>query len=116
VARQLDAQAEGSFASRLAHYRGEEAELALREGDRGRARALLDAAVREAPQVARAWVVLASLRQQADRARAQLPASSPARPLIDEMDQAGQRARTLCGLIHDLLLPSAAPDTAHRFA
>ncbi|OSZ65648.1 lipopolysaccharide assembly protein LapB [Hydrogenophaga sp. IBVHS2] len=74
VARQLDAQAEGSFASRLAHYRCEEAELALREGDRGRARALLDAAVREAPQVARAWVVLASLRQQEGDAAAALDA------------------------------------------
>ncbi|MBA4193283.1 MAG: lipopolysaccharide assembly protein LapB [Comamonadaceae bacterium] len=64
VALTLDAQAQGSFASRLAHYRCEEAELALRQGDRARARTLLDAAVREAPQVARGWVALSALRQQ----------------------------------------------------
>ncbi|MBS4038082.1 MAG: lipopolysaccharide assembly protein LapB [Hydrogenophaga sp.] len=64
VALKLDAQAQGSFASRLAHYRCEEAELALRQGDRARARTLLDAAVREAPQVARGWVALSALRQQ----------------------------------------------------
>ena len=64
VALKLDAQAQGSFASRLAHYRCEEAELALRQGDRARARTLLDAAVREAPQVARSWVALSALRQQ----------------------------------------------------
>jgi len=96
VARQLDAQAQGSFASRLAHYRCEEAELALRQGDRSRAREQLDAAVREAPQVARGWVAQSMLRQQEGDAAGALDA------LLHLAREAPQALPLVAGLMTDL--------------
>lgn len=96
VALQLDAQAQGSFAARLAHYRCEEAELALRQGDRARARGLLEVAVREAPQVARGWVASCALRQQEGDASGALEA------LLNLARQAPQALPLVAHLMTDL--------------
>ncbi|WP_137920456.1 lipopolysaccharide assembly protein LapB [Hydrogenophaga sp. 2FB] len=64
IAQRLEDAEQGSFATRLAHYRCEEAELALRASDTQRALGLLDAAVRQAPQLARGWMALSALKAQ----------------------------------------------------
>ncbi|QHE86990.1 lipopolysaccharide assembly protein LapB [Hydrogenophaga sp. BPS33] len=64
IAQRLEKAEQGSFATRLAHYQCEEAELALRANDTGRAQGLLEAAVRQSPQLARGWMALAALKAQ----------------------------------------------------
>ncbi len=55
---------------------------------------------------------VAALVPQASRARAHVAATSPARAFIDEIEQGAQRARVLCGLVHDMLLPAVPPSPA----
>ncbi|WP_372656678.1 lipopolysaccharide assembly protein LapB [Hydrogenophaga sp.] len=64
IALRLEAAEQGSFASRLAHYLCEEAELAQRSGDNGRALGLLQDAVEKAPQLVRGWIALSALKTQ----------------------------------------------------
>lgn len=47
---------------------------------------------------------LATVLAQATRARAQLPADSPARALLDEVEESGRQASALAGRIHELLV------------
>lgn len=65
IAQRLEAAEQGSFAPRLAHYLCEQAELAQRNGDAAAALELLEAAAQRAPQLARSWIALASLKSQA---------------------------------------------------
>jgi lipopolysaccharide assembly protein B len=64
IAQRLEEAEQGSFATRLAHYRCEEAELAQRGGDSAQALVLLEEAVRQAPQLARGWMALSALKAQ----------------------------------------------------
>lgn len=64
IARKLDAAAPGSYATRLAHFLCEEAEMAHREGNLARTRALLEQAVSASPQLARGWMSLSALDAQ----------------------------------------------------
>ncbi|MDP0953568.1 hypothetical protein Q6283_30290, partial [Klebsiella pneumoniae] len=67
----LDAVEQGAFTTRIAHYLCELAELAHREGQAERVRALLDEAVRRVPTLARGWMARSALRnQQGDAAGA----------------------------------------------
>jgi lipopolysaccharide assembly protein B len=64
MAQKLEAAGQGSFTVRLAHYLCEEAELAQRSGDTAQALRLLDEAVNTAPQQARGWLALSTLKTQ----------------------------------------------------
>jgi lipopolysaccharide assembly protein B len=64
VAQKLEAAQQGSFTPRLAHYLCEESDIARSNGDATRALALLEDAVQRAPQLARPWLALASLKAQ----------------------------------------------------
>jgi lipopolysaccharide biosynthesis regulator YciM len=64
MAQKLEAAGQGSFTVRLAHYLCEEAELAQRSGDTAQAQRLLNEAVNTAPQQARGWLALSSLKAQ----------------------------------------------------
>ncbi|MEY4505998.1 MAG: hypothetical protein RL297_576 [Pseudomonadota bacterium] len=64
IAQRLDSTEQGSFRNRLAHYRCELADLDLRQGQISAAKVQLEAAVEEAPHVARAWVALSALQAQ----------------------------------------------------
>ncbi|GLS14302.1 MULTISPECIES: lipopolysaccharide assembly protein LapB [Hydrogenophaga] len=72
IAQKLEHTQQGSFATRLAHYLCEEAELALRAGQMDRARERLEEATRQAPQLARGWMALSALQNQQGDARAAL--------------------------------------------
>src|SRR5690606_12510710 len=88
--------------TRIAHYLCELAELAHREGQPDRVRALLDEALQRAPTLARAWMARSSLRaQQGDATGAlddllalaeQAPASLPlaARTMAELAQQTGR--------------------------
>ncbi|MGE0350006.1 lipopolysaccharide assembly protein LapB [Hydrogenophaga sp.] len=65
IAQRLEDAEQGSFATRLAHYQCEEAELAQRANDSAQALSLLEDAVRQAPQLARGWMALSALRAKA---------------------------------------------------
>jgi lipopolysaccharide assembly protein B len=115
IAERLDAAQPGSFATRLAHYLCEEAEQAQRSGQPAQARALLQQAVEQAPQMPRGWLALSALRAQAGEASAafdalielarQAPQGMPlaARPLADLARQTGReaQARALLQACHD---------------
>lgn len=62
IAQKLETAHQGSFASRLAHYLCEEAELAQSKGDTAQALRLLGQAVEHAPQLARPWMALSALK------------------------------------------------------
>ena len=64
VAQKLEAAQQGSFTPRLAHYLCEESDLARANGDTPKALALLEDAVKRAPQLARPWLATASLKAQ----------------------------------------------------
>ncbi|WP_066271041.1 lipopolysaccharide assembly protein LapB [Hydrogenophaga palleronii] len=64
IAQRLESAEQGSFATRLAHYLCEEAELAQRAGDSAKAMQLLNDAVQRAPQLARGWMALSVLKAQ----------------------------------------------------
>jgi len=64
IAQKLETARQGSFASRLAHYLCEEAELAQNTGDAAQALRLLIKAVENAPQQARPWMALSALKAQ----------------------------------------------------
>jgi lipopolysaccharide biosynthesis regulator YciM len=71
IAEKLDAVEQGSFTIRIAHYLCEQAELAHRQSDAAKTRALLDEVVRRAPGMARGWIARSALRaQQGDAAGA----------------------------------------------
>ncbi|MDG5975118.1 tetratricopeptide repeat protein [Hydrogenophaga taeniospiralis CCUG 15921] len=70
IAQRLDEAEQGSFTTRLAHYLCEEAEQAQRDGDTARALQLLGEAVAHAPQLARGWMALSSLKAQGGHAAA----------------------------------------------
>ena len=65
IAQRLEDAEQGSFATRLAHYLCEEAELAQRNGDSAQALRLLEEAVQRAPQLARGWMALSAHKAQA---------------------------------------------------
>lgn len=65
IAHRLEATGQGSFASRLAHYLCEQADEAQSEGDAPRALNLLTEATRQAPELARSWLAIATLKTQA---------------------------------------------------
>ncbi len=102
IAEKLDAVEQGAFTTRIAHYLCELAELAHREGQPERVRALLDEAVRRVPTLARGWMARSALRsQQGDAAGAlddllalaeQAPAALPlaARAMADLAQQTGR--------------------------
>jgi lipopolysaccharide biosynthesis regulator YciM len=62
IAQRLEDAEQGSFATRLAHYLCEEAELAQRGGDAAKALQLLNEAVQRAPHLARGWMALSALK------------------------------------------------------
>jgi lipopolysaccharide biosynthesis regulator YciM len=64
IAQRLETAEQGSFTTRLAHYLCEEAEQAQRSGDTALAARLLAEAVEKAPQLARGWMALSSLKVQ----------------------------------------------------
>jgi lipopolysaccharide biosynthesis regulator YciM len=64
IAQRLETAEQGSFTTRLAHYLCEEAEQAQRSGDTTLAARLLAEAVEKAPQLARGWMALSSLKVQ----------------------------------------------------
>ncbi len=117
VARRLEQKGLGSFATRIAHYECEQAELADSAGDSAAALAALQRAQQAAPQSARPGVLAGQrLRQQGDHAGAvqawdQLRASHPAAFVLVAADYAasaqasGQAARahdTLAVALQDL--------------
>lgn len=63
AANRLEASGCGSFELRLAHYRCEQAELLRKQDRTAEALALLEALVQRTPKSARAWILLADLRQ-----------------------------------------------------
>ncbi len=63
VASRLEARGCGSFELRQAHYRCEQAELLRKQERAAEALALLEALVQRTPKSARAWILLADLRQ-----------------------------------------------------
>jgi lipopolysaccharide biosynthesis regulator YciM len=65
IATRLEGAGQGSFASRLAHYLCEQADQAQRQGDAVRALVLLTDATRQAPELARGWLAIATLKTQA---------------------------------------------------
>ncbi|MDP3836095.1 MAG: lipopolysaccharide assembly protein LapB [Hydrogenophaga sp.] len=74
IAQRLEDAEQGSFATRLAHYLCEEAELAQRGGDGAQALRLLEEAVQRAPQLARGWMALSQQKAQAGDAAGALEA------------------------------------------
>ena len=64
VAQKLETAQQGSFSPRLAHYLCEESDLARANGDTPKALALLENAVKRAPQLARPWLAVAALKAQ----------------------------------------------------
>ncbi|MDP2416939.1 MAG: lipopolysaccharide assembly protein LapB [Hydrogenophaga sp.] len=64
IAQRLETAEQGSFTTRLAHYLCEEAEQAQRSGNAALAARLLAEAVEMAPQLARGWMALSSLKVQ----------------------------------------------------
>src|SRR3990167_1892690 len=70
IAQRLDDAEQGSFTTRLAHYLCEEAEQAQRDGNTTQALQLLGEAVAHAPQLARGWMALSSLKAQGGQAAA----------------------------------------------
>lgn len=64
IAQRLEDADQGSFSTRLAHYLCEESELAQRSGNSAQALRLLEQAVQGAPQLARGWMALSSLKAQ----------------------------------------------------
>jgi lipopolysaccharide biosynthesis regulator YciM len=64
VAQKLEAAEQGSFTPRLAHYLCEESDLARNNGDTAKALSLLEDAIQRAPQLARPWLAIASLKAQ----------------------------------------------------
>ncbi|QHE77098.1 lipopolysaccharide assembly protein LapB [Hydrogenophaga sp. PBL-H3] len=65
IAQRLEAADQGSFSTRLAHYLCEEADIAQRSNDRAQALRLLEEAIQCAPQLARGWMALSTLKVQA---------------------------------------------------
>lgn len=102
IAEKLETAEQGSFSNRLAHYLCEEAEQAVRTGDTEKALKLLNDAVARAPQLARGWLALSSLKSQAGQPDAafnalrelqkQAPSAMPlaARSLADLARQTGR--------------------------
>jgi lipopolysaccharide biosynthesis regulator YciM len=74
VAQRLEDAEQGSFATRLAHYLCEEAELAQRGGDSVQAMRLLEEAVQRAPQLARGWMALSAQKAHSGDAAGALDA------------------------------------------
>ena len=107
IAQRLETAEQGSFTTRLAHYLCEEAEQAQRSGDTTLAARLLAEAVEKAPQLARAWMALSSLKVQtgdptgAFDALVQLSQQAPqgmplaARALADLGQQTDRQAQAL---------------------
>lgn len=107
IAQRLEDAEQGSFATRLAHYLCEEAELAQRGGDSAVALQRLNEAVQRAPQLARGWMALSALKTQAGdasgafdallRMNQHAPQSLPlaARTLADLARQTGREAEAL---------------------
>ena len=107
IATRLDAAQPGSFATRLAHYLCEEAEQQQRSGYTDQALALLEQAVRQAPQTPRGWLALSALKTQTGQASAALdalvtlaseaPQGLPlaARPMADLARQTGREPQVL---------------------
>ena len=107
IAQRLETAEQGSFTTRLAHYLCEEAEQAQRSGDTALAARLLAEAVEKAPQLARAWMALSSLKVQtgdptgAFDALVQLSQQAPqgmplaARALADLGQQTDRQAQAL---------------------
>jgi len=107
IAQRLETAEQGSFTTRLAHYLCEEAEQAQRSGDAALAARLLAEAVEKAPQLARGWMALSSLKVQAGDpsgafdALVQLSQQAPqgmplaARALADLGQQTGRQAQAL---------------------
>ena len=107
IAQRLENAEQGSFATRLAHYQCEEAELSLRASDTERALSLLEAAVQQAPQLARGWMALSALKAQSGdtngafdtllRLQEHAPQSLPlaARTLADLAQKTGRQAEAV---------------------
>jgi len=107
IAQRLEDAEQGSFATRLAHYLCEEAELAQRGGDSATALQRLNEAVQRAPQLARGWMALSALKGHAGdasgafdallRMNQHAPQSLPlaARALADLARQTGREADAL---------------------
>lgn len=107
IATRLDAAQPGSYATRLAHYLCEEAEQQQRSGHTDQAGALLEQAVRQAPQMPRGWLALSALKAQAGQpspamdALVSLATEAPqglplaARSLADLARQTGREAQAL---------------------
>jgi len=107
IAQRLETAEQGSFTTRLAHYLCEEAEQAQRSGDTTLAARLLAEAVEKAPQLARGWMALSSLKVQAGDpsgafdALVQLSQQAPqgmplaARALADLGQQTDQHAQAM---------------------
>jgi lipopolysaccharide assembly protein B len=69
IALRLETAEQGSFSTRLAHYLCEEAEQAQRNGNTHLTASLLAEAVEKAPQLARVWMALSSLKAQTGDAK-----------------------------------------------
>ncbi len=107
IAQRLEDAEQGSFATRLAHYLCEEADLAQRAGDSAKALRLLEEAVQRAPQLARGWMALSIHRSQAAdpsgafdalvRLNQNAPQNLPlaARALVELARQTGREAEAL---------------------
>ena len=107
IAQRLEDAEQGSFATQLAHYLCEEADLAQRSGDSAKALQLLEEAVKRAPQLARGWMALSINRSQsADpsgafdalvRLNQNAPQNLPlaARALVELARQTGREAEAL---------------------
>ncbi|MFT7400636.1 MAG: lipopolysaccharide biosynthesis regulator YciM [Hydrogenophaga sp.] len=65
IATRLEGTGQGSFASRLSHYLCEQADQVHRQGDVARALVLLTDATRQAPELARSWLAIATMQTQA---------------------------------------------------
>lgn len=103
IAQRLEDAHQGSYSPRLAHYLCEEAELAQKQGDAAEAMLLLGKAVARAPEQARGWLALSTLKaQQGDAAGAidtlkslarEAPQGMPlaARPLAELSKAAGRQ-------------------------
>lgn len=107
IAQRLEDAEQGSFATRLAHYLCEEADLAQRGGDGAKALQLLNEAVQRAPQLARGWTALSALKAHTGdasgafdalvRMNQHAPQSLPlaARALADLARQTGREAEAV---------------------
>ncbi|NIC40315.1 lipopolysaccharide assembly protein LapB [Aquabacterium sp. A08] len=63
TAARLEGSAQGTFRLRLAHYRCEQAQQLRAQGHTTEALAMLETLVQQVPESARAWIVLADMRQ-----------------------------------------------------